>query len=279
MYNTFNTNPYPPQSAQYPSQPAPQSPTRRQFRSASDIDPEIARQRERDQMFRASQAPYPQFFNPHQGAAQAPPLPRLSSASEAAAEWGRGMYGGAQPLDYMGGFYAPPPPDPPSPDEVPASPPPMTYAQTRTPTPPENRNALTKIHALRAEHANLRASFSFPPTLDYVLSTTTPNAKLLVTLSTNDMPHPTVIAPYDASLSLNREGKLAFTPTNAPLHGHVEALNQLLLQLDGVDSAGEESVRNARREAVQLIEGELKAIEQRWMSIWTKTVRSASLGE
>ena len=62
--------------------------------------------------------------------------------------------------------------------------------------------------------------------------------------------------------------KLAYSSTNYALHAHIESLSKLLLQLDGVQSWGQASVRDRRKGVVKEIEGELARIERYWKAVW-----------
>ncbi|CAL1698297.1 unnamed protein product [Somion occarium] len=61
---------------------------------------------------------------------------------------------------------------------------------------------------------------------------------------------------------------LAYTPTNAPLHHYYEELNRLLTALDAVESHGDKTVREQRRELARKVEREAERI-QRWkVAVW-----------
>lgn len=55
--------------------------------------------------------------------------------------------------------------------------------------------------------------------------------------------------------------KLAFTSNNAPFLAFEDALTRLLIELDGVESGGEEEIRNVRKHLVREIEAELEHLE------------------
>jgi hypothetical protein len=57
--------------------------------------------------------------------------------------------------------------------------------------------------------------------------------------------------------------RLAFNPTNAPIHAYEHALSELLTKLDTVESFGFRGVRELRKEVVVKIEKELEALEKR----------------
>jgi hypothetical protein len=57
--------------------------------------------------------------------------------------------------------------------------------------------------------------------------------------------------------------RLAYNPTNAPIHAYEHALSELLTKLDAVESFGFRGVRELRKEVVVKIEKELEALEKR----------------
>jgi len=56
--------------------------------------------------------------------------------------------------------------------------------------------------------------------------------------------------------------RLAYNPTNAPIHAYEHALSELLTSLDAVESFGFRGVRELRKEVVVKIEKELEALER-----------------
>ncbi|KAG8742399.1 hypothetical protein FRC12_015374 [Ceratobasidium sp. 428] len=87
-----------------------------------------------------------------------------------------------------------------------------------------------------SKFANLKSSFTFPATLDF-------------------LPPPEGIS--------TPAPKLAYTPNNAPLHQYEHLLTGLLTQLDAVESYGDAKVRKARKDAVKEIEKELEELDGR----------------
>jgi len=57
--------------------------------------------------------------------------------------------------------------------------------------------------------------------------------------------------------------RLAYNPTNAPIHAYEHALSELFTSLDAVDSFGFRGVREFRKEVVVKIEKELEALEKK----------------
>jgi len=67
------------------------------------------------------------------------------------------------------------------------------------------------------------------------------------------------LAPVEGS----EAPRLAFNPTNAPIHAYEHALSELLTRLDTVESFGFRGIRELRKEVVVQIEKELEALEKR----------------
>ena len=86
---------------------------------------------------------------------------------------------------------------------------------------------LTSIRAVRTQFAALECAFKFPPILD-----------------------------FDHS-------ELAASSNNAPVRAYEHALNNLLEQLDAIESDGNEEVRDVRRGAVREVERALEQVERK----------------
>ena len=86
---------------------------------------------------------------------------------------------------------------------------------------------LTSIRAVRTRFSALESAFKFPPILD-----------------------------FDHS-------ELAVSSNNAPVRAYEHALNDLLEQLDGIESDGNEEVRDVRREVVREVERALEEVERK----------------
>jgi hypothetical protein len=102
-----------------------------------------------------------------------------------------------------------------------------------SPTSPTSRTApssLSVIRDIRSALAKLSTGFSLPPSLDF----------------SDDEP----------------DG-LAYTPTNAPVRVYEHALDELLAQLDAVETDGDEEVRGVRRAAVKEVEKAIEDVEKR----------------
>ncbi|KAJ7353348.1 hypothetical protein DFH08DRAFT_956415 [Mycena albidolilacea] len=99
--------------------------------------------------------------------------------------------------------------------------------------------ALRAIPALVSQFESLKASFVPPTTIDYQAG--------------------------DGTVS---GVKLAFTPTNVPLHTYIALLSHLLVALDAVESRGDRGVRERRRAIVRAVEAEAARVEAFWRGVW-----------
>ncbi|KAI0776745.1 hypothetical protein BD413DRAFT_446705, partial [Trametes elegans] len=134
------------------------------------------------------------------------------------------------------------------------------------------KQSLKSIATLRKRFLNAKSNFTLPTTLDY--ETTLPGES---TIGRDGRPHTTVTVDPSVSLpspSLSAADthdadpfahvpKLAYTPTNAPIHAYEEELSRILSALDAVESRGDAGVRAARRELARMVEREAERVE-RW---------------
>ncbi|EIW56521.1 uncharacterized protein TRAVEDRAFT_127811, partial [Trametes versicolor FP-101664 SS1] len=128
-------------------------------------------------------------------------------------------------------------------------------------------HALKSISTLRTRFLAAKAAFALPTTLDYetpvrAADGTETRAHVTVTVD------PVVALPSPALSTTDEDPfahvpKLAYTPTNAPLHAYEEELSRILSALDAVESRGDAGVRAARRELARMVEREAERVE-RW---------------
>ncbi|KAF8901037.1 hypothetical protein CPB84DRAFT_1778304 [Gymnopilus junonius] len=64
------------------------------------------------------------------------------------------------------------------------------------------------------------------------------------------------------------QGKLAYTSKNYAIHQYFDALDKLLMKLDGVESWGYKGLRLKRRQFVKDIEKESSRLERYWRQAW-----------
>ncbi|KAJ7353352.1 hypothetical protein DFH08DRAFT_739197 [Mycena albidolilacea] len=146
----------------------------------------------------------------------------------------------------------------PVPQQSPPSPSPerLEEAATKIQTQYRIHRALRAISALASQFESLKASFVPPTTIDYQAGDGT----------VSSVPVP---ASESSSSTASAAGaKLAFTPTNVPLHTYTELLSRLLVALDAVESRGDRGVRERRRAVVRAVEAEAARVEAFWRSVW-----------
>ncbi|KAI0651189.1 hypothetical protein C8Q79DRAFT_932044 [Trametes meyenii] len=140
------------------------------------------------------------------------------------------------------------------------------------------KDALKSIAALRKRFLTAKSAFTLPTALDYeVPNSPASDGRSYTTVTVapgTALPSPSLSTETDAD-PFEHVPKLAYTPTNAPLHAYEEELNRILGALDAVESRGDAGVRAARRELVRLVEREAERVE-RWRGVvwcwWTGRV-------
>lgn len=98
--------------------------------------------------------------------------------------------------------------------------------------------------------ATLKSSFNFPSQLSFAHSTRDSHPPLLL-----------------------------FNRLNAPYHAQTNALLQLLLQADSVESNGDIEVRNRRKEVVKKVQEEIAKLERQKDDMWTEIKGRRERGE
>jgi len=129
--------------------------------------------------------------------------------------------------------------------------------------------SLLRLANLGRKFDEYRSTFLFPEVIDFQ----DPSGNIISLDTTSATP----VSPVPPSARLGQgPAKLAFTARNKPLHSHNEELNRLLTSLDAIDSYGEQSVRERRKEIVKNVEGHLANIEgvdgglHGWKGIWRR---------
>ncbi|CDO68784.1 hypothetical protein BN946_scf184989.g50 [Trametes cinnabarina] len=141
------------------------------------------------------------------------------------------------------------------------------------------KQALKSIATLRKRFLQAKANFTLPTTLDYETSAAdgaNPDGRSYTTVSVDPsaaLPSPSLSAADEHDHDpFKHVPKLAYTPTNAALHGYEEELNRILSALDAIESRGDAGVRAARRELARMVEREAERVD-RWRGVvwnwWT----------
>ncbi|TFK36779.1 hypothetical protein BDQ12DRAFT_685871 [Crucibulum laeve] len=105
-------------------------------------------------------------------------------------------------------------------------------------------DSVNHVHNIEAALRVLQSDFVFPSQLDFVST-----------------------QPADNS-STNAISLLAYTSRNHPVRFYEQALNALLVQLDSVESFGNDEVRSQRKDAVEKVEIALQSLDQEVMGRW-----------
>ena len=123
------------------------------------------------------------------------------------------------------------------------------------------KQALKSVAALRKRFLAARNGFTLPSSLDYDIPTNgrVPTSVSVDPASMHDLPSPSSLEAEDP---FENVPKLAYTPTNAPLHAYEEELNRILNAFDAVESRGDQGVRTARRELACAVEREADRVER-----------------
>jgi hypothetical protein len=85
--------------------------------------------------------------------------------------------------------------------------------------------------------------------------------------------HPRELDFEAPAASSNVVPALSFTAKNRPLFEHVQNLETLQTELDGIESYGDLDIRKARKEAVVMIQHELDGLKRVQARIWSKLVQ------
>lgn len=119
-----------------------------------------------------------------------------------------------------------------------------------SPTSKDVLNAMQEIHSLEAAYVALADEFTFPSQLDFIAA------------------HVTSGSPASSDSEASATTHLAYTSRNHPVRFYEQALNELLTQLDAVDSFTNEDLRGKRREVVEKVNGALEELEREVEGRW-----------
>ena len=130
------------------------------------------------------------------------------------------------------------------------------------------RQSIHAIQSLISEFNALHTSFTYPSTISFQ-NPSSPSA---------DVVNVAAVDPSSGSDDIDcntKIPKLTFNSTNYGLLAYNDALDKLLIRLDGVESWGDPGVRERRRNAVKQIEKEQGLVEKFWKMSWLKHVEVA----
>ncbi|KAK0195551.1 hypothetical protein F5146DRAFT_1133020 [Armillaria mellea] len=113
------------------------------------------------------------------------------------------------------------------------------------------QKSLDTIQTIQKRFEDVKTTFAWPTHIDFEL-----NGEV-ISVSTDGSPQPRLTPP-----------RLAYTNRNTPLHTYTESLNRLLVQLDAVESWGEQNVRERRKHVVSMVEAGAAKVERGWKAAW-----------
>ena len=123
------------------------------------------------------------------------------------------------------------------------------------------RQSIHTIQSLISEFNALRASFTYPSIVSFQ-SPSSSSAEVISVAAADPSSVPDDIDPS------TRIPKLAFNSTNYGLLAYNDALDKLLVKLDGVESWGNPGVRRRRKNVVKQVEKEQGLVERFWKISW-----------
>jgi BAG domain len=114
-------------------------------------------------------------------------------------------------------------------------------------------------------HRATTAEQCVPPPASSPVPETAPSSLALIKdiRSTLDKLSADFFFPSSLEFADNEEDGLAYSPINAPVRSYEHALDDLLVQLDAIESDGDEEVRELRRAAVKEVENAIEDVERR----------------
>ena len=133
------------------------------------------------------------------------------------------------------------------------------------------KQALTSIHQLSTQFDQLKSTFSPPPRLDY--SGPTPNDTTSIATSPESFTLALSVPPSPEGAEYPTETpksgpRLAFNSNNKVVHEYIENLNRLLVKLDRVESGGDASVRERRKQMIKDVEAEAQRMDRWIAAVW-----------
>ena len=136
--------------------------------------------------------------------------------------------------------------------------------------------SLHAISTIASEFQQLKAAFVYPDVIDFQKpGSEEGHISVPATRLASQVADVDEVAEEERADSMEVDEslpKLAYTTVNYPVHSYVDATERLLMRLDGVDSWGDEDVREKRRSVVREIGGEVAKLERYWKQVWVDYV-------
>lgn len=133
------------------------------------------------------------------------------------------------------------------------------------------RQALTSIAELSTQFEQFKSGFSPPPHLDY--RGATPDDVITVRVSSGSFAHASSIPSSSGDAEDTTETSepnpgLAFTSNSKVVLEYIENLNRLVDKLDRIESGGDASVREQRKQMIRNVEAEAQRIDRWIAAVW-----------
>jgi hypothetical protein len=151
----------------------------------------------------------------------------------------------------------------------------QNLAATRIQTQFRIHSSFRALTDIESQFDALKKSFAYPTKIDFQK----PGSEAVVTV-------PAYRAPSDFDKETEEtdlmevdsaEGRLAYTSTNFGLNTYSDALDKILIKLDGVESWGHKSVRMRRRSVVKAVEREASKLDRYWRQAWADFAEKQSV--
>jgi hypothetical protein len=127
------------------------------------------------------------------------------------------------------------------------------------------RKAFAEISNIATRFETIKSTFVAPPNIDYQVDGAI--TSIVISTSFNQIP---------SSESKLPSPKLAYTSNNTPIHAYNEDLNRLLSALDGIESGGDQTVRDRRKRLAHAVEIEAQRMETWVLKLWEGRFADAS---
>lgn len=135
--------------------------------------------------------------------------------------------------------------------------------------------SLRAISTIASEFQELKGAFVHPDVIDFQQpGSEGGHISVLTAGLASQIANVDEVAEEEGDLMEVNESqpKLAYTAANYPIHSYVDAMERLLMRLDGVESWGDKGVREKRRSIVREVGEEAAKLEKYWKQVWVDYV-------
>ena len=136
-------------------------------------------------------------------------------------------------------------------------------------------SSLRTLSEIESSFQSVKNGFVFPTKIDFQTAESEEAVTILASRAPSDFDKE---PEEDDAMEVDRtDGKLAFTSTNFALNSYVDALDKILMKLDGVESWGNKVIRTRRRGIVKAVEREASKLERYWRQAWADFIEKQSM--